>query len=50
MPPTRPKAGQLGTDLDRDSLRDAVQCCGLDTVRHVALDKTWSAMRLKTRR
>jgi hypothetical protein len=44
-----PKAGKLDTDLSRDSLREAVLPHGLDTVRQVALDETWSAMRLKTR-
>jgi hypothetical protein len=42
-----PKAGKLGTDLNRDTLREAVLPNGLDTVRQVALDDTWSAMRLK---
>jgi hypothetical protein len=42
-----PKAGKLGTDLNRDRLREAVLPQGLDTVRQVALDDTWSAMRLK---
>jgi hypothetical protein len=41
-----PKAGKLGTDLNRDRLREAVLAQGLDTVRQVALDDTWSAMRL----
>jgi hypothetical protein len=43
-----PKAGKLGTDLNRDKLREAVLPNGLDTVRQVALDDTWSAMRLKS--
>jgi hypothetical protein len=42
-----PKAGQLGTDLNRDRLRESVLENGLDTVRQVALDDTWSALRLK---
>jgi hypothetical protein len=42
-----PKAGKLGTDLNRDRVREAVQAHGLDTVRQVALDDTWSALRLK---
>jgi hypothetical protein len=45
-----PKAGRLGTDLNRDRLREAVLPNGLDTVRQVALDDTWSAMRLKSLR
>ena len=44
-----PKAGKLGTDLNRGSLRESVLPYGLDTVRQVAVDDTWSAMRLKTR-
>jgi hypothetical protein len=42
-----PKARKLGTDLDRDAVRARVQAHGLDTVRQVALDDTWSALRLK---
>jgi hypothetical protein len=45
-----PKAGKLGTDLNRDSLRESVLPHGLDTVRQVAVDDTWSAMRLKASR
>jgi hypothetical protein len=44
-----PKAGKLGTDLNRDSLRESVLPHGLDTVRQIAVDDTWSAMRLKTK-
>jgi hypothetical protein len=42
-----PKAGQLGTDLNRDRVRVKVAEHGLDTVRQVALDDVWSALRLK---
>jgi hypothetical protein len=42
-----PKAKQLGTDLDRDSIREYALAHGLDTVRQVAIDETWSALRLK---
>jgi len=42
-----PKAGKLDTDLNRDKLRESVAEHGLDTVRQVALDDTWSALRLK---
>ena len=42
-----PKAGQLGTDLNRDRVRERVLEHGLDTVRQVALDELWSALRLK---
>ena len=44
-----PKAKQLGTDLNRDLIRTVVQANGLDTVRQVALDDTWSALRLVSR-
>jgi hypothetical protein len=40
-----PKAGQLETDLNRDRVRESL--VGLDTVRQVAIDDTWSALRLK---
>jgi hypothetical protein len=42
-----PKAGKLGTDLNRDRVRERVAEHGLDTVRQVALDDVWSALRLK---
>jgi hypothetical protein len=42
-----PKAKQLNTDLNRDSLRALVNDNSLDPVRQVALDETWSALRLK---
>jgi hypothetical protein len=42
-----PKAGQLETDLNRDGVRAALQPAGLNTVRQVALDDTWSALRLR---
>jgi hypothetical protein len=40
-----PKDGKLGTDLNRDRIRESL--VGLDTVRQVAVDETWSALRLK---
>jgi hypothetical protein len=43
-----PKAGKLGTDLNRDRVRERVAEIGLDTVRQVALDDVWSALRLKS--
>ena len=43
-----PKAKQLGTDLNRDVIRVLMPEYGLDTVRQVALDETWSALRLKS--
>lgn len=42
-----PKARQLGTDLNRDIIRQLVLAAGLDPVRQVSLDDTWSALRLK---
>jgi hypothetical protein len=42
-----PKAGQLGTDLSRDTLREEFERLGLATVRQVALDDVWSALRLR---
>ena len=42
-----PKAGALQTDLKRDVVREVAASVGLDTVRQVAVDDTWSALRLK---
>ena len=42
-----PKAGQLGTDLNRDKLAAVVQASGVRPVRQVALDDVWSALRLR---
>jgi hypothetical protein len=43
-----PKAGKLGTDLNRDILwRHLGLTQGLTGVRQVAIDDTWSAMRFK---
>ena len=42
-----PKARQLGTDLNRDIIRQLVPAAGLDPVRQVSLDDIWSALRLK---
>jgi hypothetical protein len=42
-----PKAGQLGTDINRDSLARAVSELGVQPVRQVALDTVWSALRLR---
>ncbi len=42
-----PKAGQLGTDLNRDSLARALEKQGVQPVRQVALDEVWSAMRFR---
>jgi hypothetical protein len=42
-----PKAGQLGTDLNRDTLAAAASQFGIRPVRQVALDSTWSALRFR---
>jgi hypothetical protein len=42
-----PKAGQLGTDLNRDILRSYLAGRGLDAVRQIAIDEVWSALRFK---
>jgi hypothetical protein len=42
-----PKAGQLGTDLDRDSLNEALQGQGVQAVRQISVDATWSALRFR---
>ncbi len=42
-----PKAGKLGTDLNRDSLAAAVTGQGVRPVRQIAIDETWSALRFR---
>lgn len=42
-----PKAGQLGTDINRDSLANAAGDLGIRPVRQVALDAVWSALRFR---
>ncbi|MGZ4267088.1 MAG: hypothetical protein ACXVS6_23655 [Solirubrobacteraceae bacterium] len=42
-----PKAGQLGTDLNRDTLTALLQAQGVRPVRQIALDDVWSALRLR---
>ena len=42
-----PKAGQLGTDLNRDILWGHVTKEGLRGVRQISLDDVWSAMRFR---
>jgi hypothetical protein len=42
-----PKAGKLGTDINRDSLARAVGDLGVRPVRQVALDDVWSALRFR---
>ena len=42
-----PKGGQLGTDLNRDSLASLLVAQGLRPVRQVSIDATWSALRFR---
>jgi len=42
-----PKAGQLGTDLDREILRKRLLRYRIRGVRQVAIDAVWSAMRFR---
>jgi hypothetical protein len=42
-----PKAGQLGTDLNRDKLFQLVKPYGIEGVRLVSIDEVWSAMRFR---
>ena len=42
-----PKAGKLGTDLNRDILAALLTGRGVQPVRQVAIDETWSALRFR---
>jgi hypothetical protein len=42
-----PKAGQLGTDLNRDVLWKRLLEQGIQGVRQVAIDDVWSALRFR---
>lgn len=42
-----PKAGRLGTDLNRDRLAAVLRAKGIQPVRQVSLDETWSALRFR---
>lgn len=42
-----PKAGQLGTDLNRDVLARLVTRRGAQPVRQVSIDDVWSALRFR---
>lgn len=42
-----PKAGQLGTDLNRDTLAAIVRAHGVRPVTQIAIDATWSALRFR---
>lgn len=43
-----PKAGQLGTDLNRDLVAGALLDDGVRPVRQISVDKVWSALRFRT--
>jgi hypothetical protein len=43
-----PKAGQLGTDLNRDRLAAGMTARGLRPVRQIAVDAVWSALRFRS--
>jgi hypothetical protein len=42
-----PKAGKLGTDLNRDRLAQALAREAIQPVRQVSIDETWSALRFR---
>jgi hypothetical protein len=42
-----PKGKSLDTDLNRDVLREELATLGLEAVRQIAIDDTWSALRFK---
>jgi hypothetical protein len=42
-----PKGGKLGTDLNRDRLVEALAGEGIQPVRQVSIDDTWSALRFR---
>lgn len=42
-----PKGGQLGTDLNRDRLAAALSTYGVQPVRQISVDGTWSALRFR---
>ncbi len=42
-----PKAGQLATDLNRDTLAEAMRAKGVRPVRQVSIDDVWSALRFR---
>lgn len=42
-----PKAGKLGTDLNRDILASSVTGEGVQPVRQIAIDEVWSALRFR---
>ena len=45
-----PKGGKLGTDLNRDLLARALAAQGVEPVRQISIDDTWSALRFRPAR
>jgi hypothetical protein len=42
-----PKAGKLGTDVNRDSLYELLLAEDVRPVRQISVDETWSALRFR---
>jgi hypothetical protein len=42
-----PKAGQLGTDLNRDPLAATLRADAIQSLRQIAIDGVWSALRFR---
>src|SRR5215469_16779353 len=42
-----PKGGKLGTDVNRDVLRNTLEPQGVQPVRQIAVDEVWSALRFR---
>jgi hypothetical protein len=42
-----PKAGKLGADINRDSLYQLLLGDGIQPVRQISVDDTWSALRFR---
>jgi hypothetical protein len=42
-----PWGAQLGTDLNRDILRESLADRGVQPVRQIAIDQVWSALRFR---
>jgi hypothetical protein len=42
-----PKSGQLGTDLNRDSLAAVLKTSGIQPVRQIAINDVWTALRFR---
>ena len=42
-----PKAGQLGAEVNRDTLREELAGVGVRPVRQISIDETWSALRFR---